>query len=82
MDKEEKDQLSIPFFAHEDAMMHKDLDNKRLLQAIIMICITFIFIISIFVTSYNVRTANWLKTISDMNAAIVEVVNGVHQQPD
>ena len=82
----EKGHTCIPFFVHENAMMHKDTDNERMHETVqkineknnktvLTVCITFIAIIVIFVTAYTVRTAIWLDTVSKQNAAIVEIAN-------
>lgn len=82
----EKGQTCIPFFVHENAMMHKDTDNERMHETIKRIsdndvkskrnmCITFILIIIIFVTAYTVRTNIWLDTVNRMNNTIIELAN-------
>ena len=81
-----KSSACISFFAHENAMMHKDLDNERLHETIKVIgekstrtnwntCITFIVIILLFVVSYTIRTNIWNETVRQMTAAIVELAN-------
>lgn len=74
----------IPFFAHENTMMHYNAANRRMLVALITVCITFILTIIIFVHGYTVREKNWLDTLRGMNQTPVTEVaeNGVHQQPD
>lgn len=72
---EKKAQPCISFFAHENAMMHKDVDNERAHRTTLFVCITFLLIVIIFVTAYTVRTNIWLGTIKEMNAAIVELAN-------
>ena len=83
---EKKSQACISFFAHENALMHKDLDNERMhetMKAIqekntrttFHICLAFIVIILLFVVSYTVRTEIWNETVREMNAAIVELAN-------
>lgn len=77
----EKEVASIPRFAHEAAMEHYNTANKRMLIAIIAICVTFILTIVIFVWGYTIRTKNWLDTIRAMQTPpIVEVQNG--DRPD
>lgn len=73
---------TIPFFVHENAMMHKDADNERMHKTLRIVCATFLLIILIFVTGYTIRTNIWLKTINDMNNRLVEVTNGLSQQPN
>ena len=65
----------ISFFAHENAMMHKDVDNERAHKTTLFVCITFLLIVVIFVTAYTIRTAVWLDTINKMHAVIVELAN-------
>lgn len=80
----EKGNTCIPFFVHENAMMHKDTDNERMHETIqktnntnnktvLAVCITFVVIIVIFVTAYTIRTNIWLNTITRMNDTIVEM---------
>lgn len=82
----EKGQTCIPFFVHENAMMHKDMDNERMHETVqkineknnktvLTVCITFVAIIVIFVTAYTIRTNIWLNTITRMNDTIVEMAN-------
>ena len=56
-------QACIPFFAHENTMMHYNVANKRMLVALITVCMTII----IFVCGYTVREKNWLDTLSHNN---------------
>ena len=72
---DKKKTACISFFAHENAMMHKDVDNERAHRTTLFVCITFLLIVVIFVTAYTIRTNVWLSTIKDMNAAIVELAN-------
>ena len=65
----------ISFFAHENAMMHKDVDNERAHRTTLFVCIAFVLIVIIFVTAYTIRTSIWLDTITKLNAAIVELAN-------
>lgn len=76
----EKEPASIPFFAHENSMMHLSQSNKRLLIALVTVCVTFVITILVFVLGYTEREKNWLNTISSMNRT--EVSDGIHEQPD
>lgn len=72
-------QACVPFFAHENVLMHYNRANKRMLIALIVICATLSLVIGIFVYGNTVRE----KQLIDMiNQRITEVENGVHQQPD
>lgn len=68
-----KKQACISFLAHENAMMHKDVDNERAHRTTLFVCIAFVLIVIIFVTAYTVRTSIWLDTVKQLNADIVEL---------
>lgn len=70
-------QACVPFFVHEGIMDHYSRANRRMLIALLSVCITFIITIVIFTTSYTKREANWLETLQR-----VGVTDGVHEQPD
>ena len=76
-------QACIPFFVHENSMMHYNKVNKRVLitfsALFLVMCITVSFIIGVLVNNNTIRE----KQIIDMvNQRIMEVENGVHQQLD
>lgn len=77
----DKQTTCIPFFVAENQAMHADMTNKRMLIALLAVCITFILTIVIFVFGYTVREKNWLNTIKQITPG-VEVADGLHQQPD
>lgn len=70
-----KDTACISFFAHENAMMHKDIDNERTHKMILFVCITFIIITLIFVFAYTIRMNSFVELIKEMNADIVKLAN-------
>lgn len=74
-------QACIPFFAHENTMMHYNSANRRMLIALLCVCATFIITIIVFVTGYTAREKNWLDTVAHMTPK-TEVADGVQQQPD
>ena len=77
----EEKQACIPFFAHENTMMHYNNANRRMLIALVTVCLTFVLTIVIFVFGYTIREKNWLNTLKEMTPA-AEVQNGIQQQPD
>ena len=77
----DKGQTCIPFFVAENQVMHMDATNKRMLIALLAVCITFILTIIIFVCGYTVREKNWLNTIAHLSPT-TEVSDGIHEQPD
>ena len=78
-EEEKKAPACVPYFAHEGMLEHFNRVNKRMLMALITVCITFILTIIIFVQGYTVREKNWLDKL-----AVREVVTdeGIHEQPD
>jgi hypothetical protein len=76
----ESKQACVPFFVHENTMMHYNHANKRMLISLIAVCITFIVTIVIFVFGYTVREKNWLDTLTRVTAP--EVADGIQQNAD
>jgi len=76
----DKQAACVPFFAHENVLMHYNRANKRMLIALIVVCVTLSVIIGIFVYGNTVRE----KQLIDMaiQQRITEVADGVHQQSD
>ena len=69
-------QACVPFFLHENSMMHKDKDNRRMMVICLSLCITLIVVVVTLVAYYTTRTAMWNETIAHLNQTIVEVTNG------
>lgn len=74
-------QACVPYFIHESTMMHYNHANKRMLIALLAVCITFILTIVIFVFGYTIREQNWLNTLKDITPQ-TDVADGIHQQPN
>jgi len=53
----------VPFFAHENVLMHYNRANRRMLIALVCVCVTFIITILVFVTGYTAREKNWLDML-------------------
>lgn len=75
-------QACVPFFVHENAMMHKDSDNERMAKIIkgqrivnIIQSVVILLIVFVFVWFYTSRAQIWSNTIMEMKDAIVEVTN-------
>ena len=77
----DEQKANIPFFAHENVLMHYNHANRRMLVALITVCVTFILTIVIFVCGYTVREKNWLNTLTRLQTVEVDA-NGIHQQSD
>ena len=71
----DKQAACVPFFAHENVLMHYNRANRRMLVALICVCVTFIVTILVFVTGYTAREKNWLDMIQRTGVA-----DGIQQQ--
>lgn len=74
-------QACVPFFLHENALMHKDKDNKRMMVICLSLCLTLVIVIVTLVSYYTSRTQMWNNTIAMLNQTIVEVTNGRNGSP-
>lgn len=84
---QEKQPAMIPFFVHENDMMHKEMDMEKLQKecneahkeaerahkTTRILSLTFFAIVVVFVTGYTIRTTRWLETIDRLYSALVEV---------
>ena len=66
----------------DKAILHLNFANRRMLIALIVVCLTFIVTIVVFVSGYTAREKNWLDTLANMNKtpAITEVADGAQQK--
>lgn len=71
----------IPFYDHQNTMMHYNWVNRRMLIALITICVTMIIVVFIFATNQTRREQMWQETIKSMYSSMQEVDNG-QQNPD
>ena len=73
-------QACIPFFVHENSMMHYNRVNRRVLITFsvlfLVMCITVSFIIGVLVNNNTIREK---QIIDMMTQRITEVENGVYQ---
>jgi len=76
-------QACVPFFAHENVLMHYNRANKRMLIALIVsltvMMLGFVTLGWMFLSSYNDREKGWQEIV---HVRITEVEDGVHKQPD
>lgn len=65
----------IPQHQAETTFMHMSWANRRMLIALITVCITFIITILVFVHGYTERERNWLNTLAGLQGrtAVTEV---------
>lgn len=62
----------------DKAILHMNFSNRRMLIALVTVCVTFIITIAVFVTGYTVRERNWQDTLLQT----VGVHNGTESLPD
>jgi hypothetical protein len=78
----EDKQACVPFFVHEEALMHYNRVNKRILITVstlfLLMCLTVSFVIGVLVSNNTIREK---QIIEMMNQRITEVANGEHQEP-
>ena len=71
----------IPTIPADKAILHMNFANRRMLIALLSVCLTFIITIVVFVVGYTVREQHWLNTLLQMNhSAITEVADGTQQE--
>ena len=78
--EEKNDVPMMPVYQAEKIIMHQNFANRRMLIALISVCVTFIITILTFVIGYTIREKNWLNTLTRVTTA--EVQNGVQQDAD
>ena len=72
MDREMMDKNEVNM-----ALLHCNWANRRMLIALVTVCVTFIITIIVFVTGYTAREKNWLDTLTHMNRTpVTEVAYG------
>lgn len=66
----------IPYFDHQNTMLHYNWANRRMLIALLAVCITFIIVVTI----NTIRETRWQDTVKElqlqMTSAITEIQNG------
>ena len=75
-------QACVPFFVHEESLMHYNRVNKRILITVstlfLLMCLTVSFIIGVLVSNNTIREK---QIIEMMNQRITEVANGEDREP-
>lgn len=79
---EEKAPACIPFFAHENSMMHYNRVNRRMMIIIITVCISFVLTISVFVHNYTKREKEWIALFASIYPQTEVQQDGVHEYPN
>ncbi len=67
----------VPFFDVQNTMMHYNWANRRMLIALVCICITMICVVIVFATNQTKREQMWQETIKSMySSTVAEAGNG------
>lgn len=67
----------IPFYDHQNTMMHYNWVNRRSMISLIAVCLTMIIVVLIFATNQTKREQMWQETIKSMyNSTVTGVDNG------
>jgi membrane-associated HD superfamily phosphohydrolase len=76
------EEKKVSLWDHEEAVLHLDRSNRRMMISLICVCLTFVITIIVFVCGYTTREKNWLDTMREMQMGrIAEVTDeGVQQQ--
>ena len=56
----------IPFYDHQDTMMHYNWVNRRSMIQLIVVCVTMILVVFIFTTNQTRREKMWQETIENV----------------
>ena len=65
----------IPFYDHQNTMMHYNWVNRRSMISLICVCITMIIVVFIFATNQTKREQMWQETIKSMYSATMTGVD-------
>ena len=76
--EEKNDVPMIEQHKAETTYLHLSWANRRMLIALICVCVTFIITILVFVHGYTEREKNWLDTIGRLTPGVTD---GIHEQP-
>ena len=76
---ERDDVPMMPVYQAEKIIMHQNFANRRMLVALLSVCVTFILTIIIFVVGYTIREKNWLDTLTRFTPGVTD---GVQQDAD
>lgn len=72
----------VPFFDVQNTMMHYNWANRRMLIALVCICITMIAVVVVFATNQTKREQMWQETIKSMYSTTAAEVEHGQQDPD
>ena len=62
----------VPFFDVQNTMMHYNWANRRMLIALVCVCVSMIIVVIVFATNQTRREQMWQETIKSMYTVEVE----------
>ena len=80
MEENRNDVPMMPVYQAEKIIMHQNFANRRMLIALVCVCVTFIITILTFVIGYTIREKNWLNTLTRVTTQ--EGQDGTQQDAD
>lgn len=66
----------VPFFDVQNTMMHYNWANRRMLIALVCVCVTMIAVVIVFATNQTKREQMWKETIKSIYSTTMEVDHG------
>ena len=72
---DKKHTACVSFLSHENAMIHKDIDNERANRTTLFVCLFSLLFALTFVVAYTIRMNTFVDLIREMNAALVQIAN-------
>ena len=72
----------VPFFDVQNTMMHYNWANRRMLIALVAICVTMVCVVIVFATNQAKREQMWQETIKSMYSTTVAEVDNGQQNAD
>lgn len=72
----------IPFYDHQNTMMHYNWVNRRSMISLIAVCVTMIIVVFIFATNQTKREQMWQETIKNMYHSAVTEATDEQQNAD
>ena len=72
----------VPFFDVQNTLMHYNWANRRMLLALITVCVTAVILVIVFATNQTKREQMWQETIKSMYESTVSGVGNGENGPD
>ena len=80
--KNGQEERCVPFFDEQNTMLHYHWANRRMLIALIAICVTMIAVVIVFASNQTKREQMWQETIKSMYSSTVTGVDNEQHDAD